>query len=66
MEAVLGPGYMGSRAADLDHTRILAVMQKHETHNRFLCNVAKRGEIFLARFAQLESEADAIIRTLGD
>jgi hypothetical protein len=49
------------RLARIDSAGVLAVMHKHRTHERSLCNVTKRGEAFMARLAQLEHDADDVI-----
>jgi hypothetical protein len=51
----------GDFLARIDSARVLAVMHKHKTYERSLCNVTKRGEAFMARLAQLEHDADRVI-----
>jgi hypothetical protein len=47
--------------ARFDSAQILAVTHKHETHERTLCNITKRGEALMARLAQLDLEATELI-----
>jgi hypothetical protein len=54
----------GHRVARFDRAQITTSIHEHETHDRFLCNVAKRGKILMAQLEQLEAASDSVIPEL--
>jgi hypothetical protein len=52
------------RVARFNSARITASIHEHGTHDRSLCNVAKRGEILMAQLEHLEAASDSDIPRL--